>query len=85
MSLHDSDLRSGVTRVLINDLACELQVSSRPILDCLEKIGIHQKKTHSSSLSVFEADQTSLLLELSTLCQYAARDSMGVKFSGLRK
>ena len=42
-----------MSKVRINDLARELEVKSRPILDALEAIGI-TGKTHSSSI---EADQ----------------------------
>src|SRR5258708_1821050 len=39
----------------INDLARELEVKSKAILDALEELGIAEKKTHSSSL---EDDET---------------------------
>ena len=42
-----------MSKVRINDLASELEVKSRPILDALEAIGV-SGKTHSSSI---EADQ----------------------------
>src|SRR5271163_3416010 len=42
-----------MSKVRINDLARELEVKSRPILDALEAIGV-SGKTHSSSI---EADQ----------------------------
>src|SRR5271169_6334702 len=42
-----------MSKVRINDLARELEVKSRPILDALEAIGV-TGKTHSSSI---EADQ----------------------------
>ena len=42
-----------MTKVRINDLARELEVKSKPILDALEAIGV-TGKTHSSSI---EADQ----------------------------
>ena len=42
-----------MSKVRINDLARELEVKSRPILDALEAIGV-SGKTHSSSI---EEDQ----------------------------
>ena len=42
-----------MSKVRINDLARELEVKSRPILDALEAIGV-TGKTHSSSI---EEDQ----------------------------
>ena len=44
-------------KVRINDLARELEVKSREILDVLPKIGITEKKTHSSSIEEDEAER----------------------------
>jgi len=44
-------------KVRINDLAREMEVKSRSILDALPLAGIFQKKTHSSSLDANEADK----------------------------
>jgi len=44
-------------KVRINDLARELEVKSKSILDALPLAGIFQKKTHSSSLDADEADK----------------------------
>jgi len=41
----------------INDLARELEVKSRAILDVLTKVGVTEKKTHSSSLEADEAEK----------------------------
>jgi len=43
-------------KVRINDLARELEVKSKAILDALAQVGIVEKKTHSSSLEVHEAE-----------------------------
>ncbi|HTV65736.1 MAG TPA: translation initiation factor IF-2 [Bryocella sp.] len=43
-------------KVRINDLARELEVKSREILEVLPKIGITEKKTHSSSIEDDEAE-----------------------------
>ena len=45
-----------MSKVRINDLARELEVKSRPILDALEAIGI-TGKTHSSSIEADQAEQ----------------------------
>ena len=45
-----------MSKVRINDLARELEVKSRPILDALEAIGI-TGKTHSSSIEADQADK----------------------------
>src|ERR1022692_1712453 len=41
-----------MSKVRINDLARELEVKSRAILDTLPLVGVTEKKTHSSSLEV---------------------------------
>ncbi len=43
-------------KIRINDLARELEVKSREILDTLSAVGITEKKTHSSSLEDHEAE-----------------------------
>ncbi len=42
-------------KIRINDLARELEVKSKAILDVLEEVGVTEKKTHSSSLEADEA------------------------------
>jgi len=44
-------------KIRINDLARELEVKSRAILDVLLPLGITEKKTHSSSLETDEAEK----------------------------
>jgi translation initiation factor IF-2 len=39
-----------MSKIRINDLARELEVKSKAILDSLPEVGITEKKTHSSSL-----------------------------------
>jgi translation initiation factor IF-2 len=46
-----------MSKVRINDLARELEVKSKAILDVLAEIGVTEKKTHSSSLEEHEADK----------------------------
>jgi translation initiation factor IF-2 len=44
-----------MSKIRINDLARELEVKSKTILDTLAEVGITEKKTHSSSLEEHEA------------------------------
>src|SRR5271169_6866739 len=46
-----------MSKVRINDLARELEVKSKAILDVLTLVGVTEKKTHSSSLEDFEAEK----------------------------
>src|SRR5207237_7491036 len=46
-----------MSKVRINDLARELEVKSKAILDVLPKVGVTEKKTHSSSIEVDEAER----------------------------
>ncbi|MGA3055054.1 MAG: translation initiation factor IF-2 [Candidatus Korobacteraceae bacterium] len=44
-------------KIRINDLARELEVKSKMILDALIEVGVTEKKTHSSSIEVDEAER----------------------------
>src|ERR1039458_7892594 len=46
-----------MSKVRINDLAKELEVKSRAILDVLPEVGVSAGKTHSSSLELDEAEK----------------------------
>ncbi|HEV3510232.1 MAG TPA: translation initiation factor IF-2 [Candidatus Sulfotelmatobacter sp.] len=46
-----------MSKVRINDLARELEVKSKAILDALPLVGVTEKKTHSSSLEEHEAEK----------------------------
>ncbi|MBV8115546.1 MAG: translation initiation factor IF-2 [Silvibacterium sp.] len=46
-----------MSKVRINDLARELEVKSKAILDVLDHVGVTEKKTHSSSLELDEAER----------------------------
>ena len=46
-----------MSKVRINDLARELEVKSRSILDALTAVGVEEKKTHSSSIEEDEAEK----------------------------
>src|SRR5512143_2999121 len=45
------------SKIRINDLARELEVKSKAILDVLLQVGVTEKKTHSSSIEVDEAER----------------------------
>src|SRR5450432_3202038 len=46
-----------MSKIRISDLARELEVKSRAILDALTHVGVTEKKTHSSSLEADEAER----------------------------
>ena len=46
-----------MSKVRINDLARELEVKSKQILDALESMGLAEGKTHSSSIEAGEAER----------------------------
>src|SRR5271163_1864496 len=52
-----------MSKVRINDLARELEVKSREILDTLTAVGVTEKKTHSSSLEADEAERVRAYLQ----------------------
>src|ERR1019366_1722235 len=55
-----------MSKVRINDLAREMEVKSRQILDVLVELGLSQGKTHSSSLEDYEADKVRAQFERSS-------------------
>src|ERR1700745_2373112 len=46
-----------MSKVRINDLAREMEVKSRQILDVLAELGLGEGKTHSSSIEEYEAEK----------------------------
>src|ERR1700753_3131766 len=44
-------------KIRINDLARELEVKAKVILDALPEVGVTEKKTHSSSIEEDEAER----------------------------
>src|SRR5438105_3057241 len=46
-----------MSKIRINDLARELEVKSKAILDVLRNVGVTEKKTHSSSLELDEVER----------------------------
>src|ERR1700758_303204 len=51
-----------MSKIRINDLARELEVKSKAILDSLPEVGVTEKKTHSSSLEDHEAEKVRVYL-----------------------
>src|ERR1700739_79574 len=51
-----------MSKVRINDLAREMEVKSRQILDALKDLGLGAGKTHSSSLESDEAEKGRALI-----------------------
>src|SRR6202012_4537993 len=62
-----------MSKVRINDLARELEVKSKSILDALTAVGVTEKKTHSSSIEENEAEQVRAYLTRGTRPASAAR------------
>src|SRR5271154_1003830 len=54
-----------MSKVRINDLARELEVKSKTILDTLPLVGVTEKKTHSSSLEEHEAEKVRVYIRSS--------------------
>ena len=55
-----------MSKVRINDLAREMEVKSRQILDVLAELGLAEGKTHSSSLEEHEAEKVRAHFERGT-------------------
>ncbi|HEY1462234.1 MAG TPA: translation initiation factor IF-2 [Terriglobales bacterium] len=64
-----------MSKVRINDLARELEVKSRAILDSLPEIGVTEKKTHSSSLEDHEAEKVRVYLRSESASSKASRSN----------
>jgi translation initiation factor IF-2 len=64
-----------MSKVRINDLARELEVKSRAILDVLTAVGVTEKKTHSSSLEEHEAEKVRVHFRASRDAQVPASKS----------
>ena len=52
-----------MSKIRINDLARELEVKSKTILDLLPEIGITDKRSHSSALEDDEAEKVRVRLK----------------------
>src|SRR5580692_7198970 len=64
-----------MSKVRINDLARELEVKSKAILDVLTAVGVTEKKTHSSSLEEHEAEKVRKHLRGSSEAQSSSAKS----------
>ena len=64
-----------MSKVRINDLARELEVKSKAILDTLPIVGVTEKKTHSSSLEEHEAEKVRAHIRGSSEAQSSARSA----------
>ena len=64
-----------MSKVRINDLARELEVKSKAILDALPLVGVTEKKTHSSSLEEHEAEKVRAHIRGSAEAQAPARSA----------
>jgi len=64
-----------MSKIRINDLARELEVKSKSILDVLPEIGVTEKKSHSSSLEDHEAEKVRAHFRAASQAQTASRSS----------
>ncbi len=64
-----------MSKIRINDLARELEVKSRAILDALTAVGVTEKKTHSSSIEDFEAEKVRAHFRATNEAQPASKSS----------
>jgi translation initiation factor IF-2 len=64
-----------MSKIRINDLARELEVKSKSILDVLPEIGVTEKKSHSSSLEDHEAEKVRIHLRAASQAQTSSRSS----------
>src|ERR1700758_1275937 len=79
-----------MSKVRINDLARELEVKSKEILDALTAVGVTEKKTHSSSIEEDEAAKVRALLTggnrpASAAKPAAAKAEPAINLSGVSK
>src|ERR1700722_20153422 len=68
-----------MSKVRINDLARELEVKSKAILDVLQAVGVTEKKTHSSSLEDFEAEKVRVHFRASAEATPSARSARNLR------
>src|SRR5215469_10423560 len=68
-----------MSKVRINDLARELEVKSKSILDALVAVGVTEKKTHSSSIEVDEAEKVRIYISGGSRTAAAPRPAVEAK------
>jgi len=66
-------------KIRINDLARELEVKSKAILDVLPQVGVTEKKSHSSSVEDHEAEKVRAFLRAAGEAQSSARQARAVR------
>src|ERR1700674_3341275 len=71
-----------MSKIRINDLARELEVKSKSILDVLPEVGVTEKKSHSSSLEDHEADKVRARLHAASPAQSSSRSSRPARPDG---
>jgi len=64
-----------MSKIRINDLARELEVKSKAILDALPEVGVTEKKTHSSSVEEHEAEKVRAYLRAASDAQTSSKQS----------
>jgi translation initiation factor IF-2 len=64
-----------MSKIRINDLARELEVKSKVILDTLTEVGVTEKKTHSSSVEEHEAEKVRARLRGASEAQSSSKAS----------
>src|SRR5579864_1965856 len=62
-----------MSKIRINDLARELEVKSKAILDALPEVGVTEKKTHSSSVEEHEAEKVRAYLRAASEAQASTK------------
>src|SRR5277367_653210 len=71
-----------MSKIRINDLARELEVKSKAILDALPEVGVTEKKTHSSSVEEHEAEKLRAYLRAASEAHTAARTARPSRADG---
>ncbi len=67
--------KDGKAKIRVNDLARELEVKSKAVLEVLPEVGVTEKKTHSSSLTIDEAERVRKHFRSSPEAQTSASNS----------
>ena len=68
-----------MSKIRINDLARELEVKSKAILDVLGEVGVTEKKTHSSSVEDHEAEKVRAHFRKTSEAQTQSRTSRSTR------
>ena len=71
-----------MSKIRINDLARELEVKSKSILDVLPEVGVTEKKSHSSSLEDHEAEKCVPASAPASAAQSSSRSSRPARADG---